>query len=374
MADREQMRGQPLIVGLALDVSGSMKSNIQNQDVGDVSRLDGLKKAMAALLAEARRLSAWAGAMDHDRVKLFAYVYGLNIASVQVCDLFLLLQAWQSVAEQAKLAEYRDALISHYTSRAASDRVQLAREVMGSNIASLMFASEKEAERIVRNRIEEVITDKVRRRGAGFLIHGLRSIEQVPTTFNLQELAERWTNVQENFGFSNPLLGGATPMKQCLEIIEARFQQEKAVARAGTRFVLFIVSDGQSTDGDPGDAAKRLRDQGVEIASCFVSAADEIPAKELFEREHKEWGEGAKAMFALASTISSQSPEGAFLLRGGWRFRKSTVDRWVQMIGKLFGRNTPDWAKLFAQVNNSAVLDEFLRVVIAPLYAEHGGE
>jgi len=48
----------PLTVGFAFDVSGSMKGNIQNVAGKGLSRLDGLRQAMDALLAEAAGLAS----------------------------------------------------------------------------------------------------------------------------------------------------------------------------------------------------------------------------------------------------------------------------------------------------------------------------
>jgi hypothetical protein len=57
-------------------------------------------------------------------------------------------------------------------------------------------------------------------------------------------------------------------------------------------------------------------------------------------------------MFNIASVLAVPGPEADYLTRKGWR--------------------ATDGGKMFAQINHSDLLSEFMNVVIAPIEAEHG--
>jgi len=59
-------------------------------------------------------------------------------------------------------------------------------------------------------------------------------------------------------------------------------------------------------------------------------------------------------MFDIASILPVPGPEADYLARIGWQ--------------------TTAGAKMFAQINQSDLLSEFMNVVIAPIEAEYGAE
>ena len=64
-----------------------------------------------------------------------------------------------------------------------------------------------------------------------------------------------------------PYIFGGTPMCRALKDAVAVFRETNV-----TQKVLFILSDGQSTDGDPRPIAGELRDLGVTIVTCFLTS------------------------------------------------------------------------------------------------------
>ena len=138
-------------------------------------------------------------------------------------------------------------------------------------------------------------------------------------------------------------------MRSALEAIRKRFKQELARLPKDTVPVLFIISDGESTDGVPMPTANALKDEGVHIISCFVTDRDITEPRRLFNASLPQWNNGAKIMFYIASTIDKDSVFTRFLLELGWKM--------------------PYEPKLFVQVNHSEVLDEFIRLVLSPLKA-----
>lgn len=243
-------------------------------------------------------------------------------------------------------------------------------EVMGSSANSLLDMSRKDAERVVRARIGEIIQDQVSARLTSLVVDKLRS-ECPEQTLTLRELSARWMELRKGLSTSNGFVGGGTPMRRCMELIESRFKREIASAAEGTRFMLFVVSDGESSDGDPAEIAWRLHAQGVEVVACFVSSADVQEGKMLCANIGKRSPDGARTMFHVASRVPTHSAEIQFLLRSGWGLSWTACGGAWERIRDLGRVRSPDSVKLFAQINHSGVLGEFLRVVIAPLYAEH---
>jgi hypothetical protein len=349
-----------------------MKANIQNVAGESLSRLDGLREAMDALLAEAASLAPLLPVDDEStELSVFACAYGLTIPGVQVCDLFRLMDMLLRIGQDPELIACKDHLSSEYERRIRVNPVSMAIEVMGSEAYRLRSMARAEAETIVRARIEQNIKQELLAKSAQHLKKELESrMRQEGAEFlSLDALSERWQGLRTGISGSNEFLGGATPMRQCLEMTEAILQDRLKSAPAGSRFILFIGSDGDSTDGDPRPVAVRLSEQGVQIISCFVSSTDVVQGKNLFTDKGADWPDGAKTMFDLSSPVARGSAEFKYLENEGW---KVTTRGWRGLMHRVlvgpFEDNTP--VKLFAQVNHSALLSEFLRVVLAPLYAE----
>lgn len=66
---------RPLLVGLLVDVSGSMTSALENKSGGSVNRLESFQSALGDLAAKAQQLSA---STSGDRLLLFAYGFGFG--------------------------------------------------------------------------------------------------------------------------------------------------------------------------------------------------------------------------------------------------------------------------------------------------------
>jgi hypothetical protein len=131
-------------------------------------------------------------------------------------------------------------------------------------------------------------------------------------------------------------------MRAAAEEIASRFKRLMAdPSRTEQRF-LFVVSDGEPTDGDPRPAFSDIRNGGVEIVSCFVTGADIADPRILWAKPQAGWSEGARLMFDIATPIDDRGPFARCLLSRGWELEAG--------------------AKLFVQVNHSTVLEEFIRI------------
>jgi hypothetical protein len=116
----------------------------------------------------------------------------------------------------------------------------------------------------------------------------------------------------------------------------------------GTK-VLVIVSDGQSTDGDPVQQLQDLTAEGnpnekIWVVTCFITDPDIPSRKELFDHEDQSFADipGALPMFRMSSTIRVDIPAFAILRNANWTLPASGACR------------------LFLQVNNQIRIREFL--------------
>jgi len=113
--------------------------------------------------------------------------------------------------------------------------------------------------------------------------------------------------------------------------------------------VLFILSDGEPTDGDATTilpVVADIRQAGTTVVSCFVTGFDITEPRRLYGK-HQNWPGAAELMFECASELPRGTSFDAYLHEHGWH-----VD---------------PGARLFAQVNHSEMLTEFLNVVLSQL-------
>jgi hypothetical protein len=344
-----------------------MESSIANQKGGKLARLEGLRNAIDLLLEEAARLSNLApGVEPQASMNIFIYAFGMRLpGGAGVCDLLRLFDAVR-VCEP-----YARELAEDYERRLRADERKVAIELMGWGASDLLHMSRADAEKVLRARIQERVTDSVmshiHKRAAG------RSLKDL--TVDLASMMERWSKYRESMAIGNSLFGGNTPMRECLAEIRARFERERSNHPQCSRFILLIVSDGAPSDGDPRPAALEVKASGVSIVSCFVAPDNLAGTKQLHGRPGKSWSNGAKIMFDMATTVSVTSPEVRYLVDRGWKLEESSPPFFPELLRHLRGRkHREESAHLFAQVNHSEHLHEFMQVILAPLRLERESE
>ena len=89
----------PTLLGIAMDVSGTMQMSIQNNAGADLSRIDALTKAFNFMIAATRLTAQKLSSQGEFPLRTFAYVYGLN-TSPGYLDLFTLLKHVQTATER----------------------------------------------------------------------------------------------------------------------------------------------------------------------------------------------------------------------------------------------------------------------------------
>ena len=179
-------------------------------------------------------------------------------------------------------------------------------------------------------------------------IHSIFSVQDVSRIIRrcvgekgLNELSKE--RKQELLKNVEPFIYGRTPLYESLEKAIELFEGDASKTK-----LLFVLSDGLPTDGNNQDSIKikqitsKLREEKVNVVSCFISTSTNIDPKRLYnkippiwEPGGKGWVLGAKLMFSLSSKVSTQHLPRAILVKRGW-----TID---------VGNNE---TKLFMQVNH----------------------
>lgn len=343
LADVTAVEPQPLLVGFGLDVSGSMEASIDNRVGTQQTRLEGFREALDQGLSNGRNFLASVQKTDAP-VDLFGYAFGLRTGDV--CDLLSLVKAADGIISKAEIEElkdrYTEEIKRRYSSRSdLSSLGDLARRMgYGGLVDSAMGAARANAEAEVRDRILAVVQ---RRLTAKLEVIG-------DTTLGINELAELWKESSSSFSDAEGLIFGMTPMCGALRKLLDRFEAElqKRVDKNPLP-VLLLISDGEPTDGDPQDLARRIRELGVTLICCYIKSEDVGEARTLFSDEGANWPAGARKMFNMASLLPEDSPLKLYLLRQGWTI--------------------PENAKTFIQVNRSDILEELVGLALSPIEA-----
>ena len=139
-----------------------------------------------------------------------------------------------------------------------------------------------------------------------------------------------------------PYIYGGTPMCRSLESAEAVFSETN-------RNVLFLLSDGQATDGDPCPIAARLRQFGVTIVTCFLTSDHIENPKTLLDPTSTFKDKGKQALIEMSSTMPNTNTPVSYLVDAGWELPPS-------------GESC-----LFIQANSLDVVNEFCKIVVSQL-------
>jgi hypothetical protein len=162
------------------------------------------------------------------------------------------------------------------------------------------------------------------------------------------ELAERWPTFERHIDTLLPEMFGSTPMRQAFDVIASRLRREMAHGGYTIPPVIFILSDGDPTDGTSAEvaaAAEQLRrEMETTIVSCYITDEDIGEPRVLYNAPQPHWSEGARLMFECASEVADDSSLLRYLREYRWRIAPH--------------------ARLFTQANHSVVMGEFLNMVL----------
>lgn len=334
----------PLLIGLALDVSGSMEGSINNRVGEETTRLSAFNDALANVTARSSRFLASAGDSQND-IHLFGYAFGLRTGDV--CDLFSLVKVGQDVISKAEIEELKERFTSEIRGRysgGGGGLESLARRYLGPGIVDVAKESIRaRAEQEVRSRILGEIQRRL----------STRLAEVGDTTLNLHDFVELWKASSVSLADAEGLIFGSTPMCQALQAVGERLRRELDDRSHGsTNTMLLLVSDGESTDGNPESSAEQIRELGVTVIGCYITDTDIVEPRTLVAHEQPDWPTGARQMFNMSSDLPDDSELIKYLLRHGWR--------------------VPERARAFVQVNHSEILEELIGVALADVEGRYG--
>jgi len=168
---------------------------------------------------------------------------------------------------------------------------------------------------------------------------------------SINRLIDDWNTYEKHIENSIRKMGGETPMGEAFKIIEEKLLYEFNNSIYHPNPVIFILSDGIPTDVSPQvviETAKRIKNQGSIIISCYVTDKNIMRPKYLFNKPDQTWEEGVKLMFECASIPPKDSTFYKYFTELDWETNNNS-------------------GKLFAQINETEFLDDFMESVISPL-------
>ena len=170
-----------------------------------------------------------------------------------------------------------------------------------------------------------------------------------------------------------PYIYGGTPLYQSIEKTIELFQASRFSSH---KKLLFILSAGEPTDGETkcADGAgidrvvSKLTTAGVTVVSCFVSDSTQIEPRRLFSTIGPDWDRGAKFLFSLSSKVSTQSLPRTIFVKRGW-----TIDHANNETHLFLQLNHPDNLREICDVARNVVccqdaLSDLLASVELDLY------
>ena len=133
---------------------------------------------------------------------------------------------------------------------------------------------------------------------------------------------------------------GSTPLKKAIQkTIEIIKKDSKNTIK-----IIVILSDGESTDGNPNDLKHLINEKSTYIVSLYFSSNKVKKPKQLYFNK-PNGGIGLDQIYDLASEINPYSPIYDMLEKRGWEI------------------NYTKKSKLFIQANNIKIFEEFLDIL-----------
>ncbi len=151
--------------------------------------------------------------------------------------------------------------------------------------------------------------------------------------------------------------------------------------------VLVLISDGESTDGDPAPVATRLKNDGVVVATIFLTNRTDQVRKELYDKPPTSgWSEGQRALFNITTRVSGAAHPIPVLTSIGWKIPSSgecglytavcSTDALEEFCSALMSARFGSADVLFDMLerlnHDSYVNDEYVRVCRNP--SDQGSE
>jgi hypothetical protein len=328
-----------VLLGLAIDLSGSMQESIRNETGGHISRLESVRQSFKELIQEAHK-SIRESRAKQIQTSIDIFVYGFGLRSIPVCDLLSLIKASRQIITK----DLADELTQEFKRKNQSKYKgfegtgDLVRQLGLEGVARY---GEGIAKRYTKAAGQKYVWHKVKRSVE-------EQLEKIgDTTLSIEEATQLWEDSEDVLNNAEELLFGDTPVNEALAVVVERFERELLQRNKDTRPILLIVSDGKYSKVDAFPFIKKLHALGVTIVSCVVTEKDIVSQRTLLNTPDPGWEHGTNLLFEMTSTLEENSEVKKFLLQKGWVVY-------------------PD-AKLFVQANHSDILNVFVGITLSLL-------
>ena len=239
----------PMIVGVGIDVSGSMQSAIGNDSGTEKSRLEGVLESiqdLARCFRERRDDPTIEEALPLFR--LFAIGFGFSDRAFKYGKLGALAR------------------------RLHKDLPPIPKRVMRGAVRDL------------------------------FEMSGVSGGSLSPRTIDAH-----WEQIHSGIWDQRLDLFGDTPICGGLNAVEKQFLTEFNGYDGTPQSALFLLSDGKSSDGDPVETCLRITSLGTIVCCCYLTSSDMPQTKQLYAEPQADWPEGARTLFRCATVLSEDA-------------------------------------------------------------------
>lgn len=227
-----QFKEVSALIGVAIDLSGSMAQSIRNDSETKVSRLESVRQSLGRLTNQAREsLNTSRGAKT--KIELFGYGFGFR--EIEVADLLALIKVGPTVISKHEI----DNLKNRYTEEMKAKYQgyegtgQLIRGLgLGSIVDGFTSTMRANAEAETRRKIMLEIKDR--------LIDKLKETGDI--TLPIEQVADLWKESGDTLANAEELIYGNTPMNTAFNRISARFEHDLRAREKETIPLLLVVS------------------------------------------------------------------------------------------------------------------------------------
>ena len=201
----------------------------------------------------------------------------------------------------------------------------------------------------VSDLLDKILKKKNTRTSSELVYSGRRPASfpyEPPRRLQTVSSRESSAEVKDLFDYLTPFIFGVTPMFESLSHAKDIFYQNQSKTN---KMVLFILSDGVSTDGDPLPIAKDLRTLDVTVVTCFLTDDNIDMPKRLMDKNtfDSRVNEGATVLFEMSSSMHNTKAPVSYFVDAGWELPTSGE------------------SNLYFQANSLDLVDEFCNIVFS---------